>query len=189
VAPQLVEEKNAIFAVEHAQQEQAVAAVPGESGKNSSAGESMGGGEGTAPRKRRRRRRGRRGARENSSLLQPSESGGPPSDEVAGAEKTETEIIAVNEGEHASVNVSSLSTSAIIPNAPSEPVWSFEPENRHGNGAAERSPTNEVADDFRTETKKDEGPSGASVPEVLRRENEPAEPPRKGWWQRPFRKQ
>ncbi|HTT85240.1 MAG TPA: ribonuclease E/G [Rhizomicrobium sp.] len=156
------------------------------SAESATASEIQAGGEAAAPRKRRRRRRGRRGARENGSL--PS----AESEEHAGAEKFRPDVAATEERERDAVSHSPhLSVSGIIPNAPSEPVWSLAPEDHHRAGLTERpparEPTTETLNEAATMTRESEAPAVAVLPSEPQKPGEPSEPARKGWWQRPFR--
>ncbi len=136
-----------------------------------------------APRKRRRRRRGRRGSRENGSLPA-SEAGVAGHDLDMGAENSDAEGAAADPSKLEILDVH-LSTSAVIPNAPSEPVWSLAPSDRH---PVEAPPTKKMASTITGETRENEAPPQV-VPEreAQKPSSEPAGPARKGWWQRPFR--
>jgi hypothetical protein len=91
--------------------------------------------------------------------------------------------------------------SSAVPNAPSEPVWSLSPEPgaalpEHRNLHAAHSATADAVGVAASEsvgsvsgspaeiTDEKETEDSIQIPEDRR---EPAQPPRRGWWQRPFR--
>jgi ribonuclease E len=153
-------------------------------------GETAAGGEAGASRKRRRRRRGRRGGRENGAAA-PSDSAEGEHDGGDEIEDNRTEIGAVDADSRTSLDTPHLPAPSVIPNAPSEPVWSLTSEDHRPAAPAAVSPTaepeRETVATLAAETR-DEEPTG-TVPsaEPPRSPEEPAGPPRKGWWQRPFR--
>jgi ribonuclease E len=151
----------------------------------------------TSGRKRRRRRRGRRGPRDGQNAAQTMNGPVFPDEDTSPVGKLREPAAA----QPASVESPVVELSSAVPNAPSEPVWSLSPEpdaalpehrNLHaahsviaepiGVAASESvgpvsgSPA-EIADEKETE-------DGIQIPEESR---EPAQPPRRGWWQRPFR--
>lgn len=141
------------------------------------------GGESVPPRKRRRRRRGRRGSRENGSL--PLSDMGAAGDEAdMDEEKSEAEVATAEPARLALLDAPHPSASAIIPNAPSEPVWSFAPHDHH---PAESAPVNASAETFASESHEIVEPARAEPDPEPPPPAAPPEPPRKGWWQRPFR--
>jgi ribonuclease E len=148
-------------------------------------GEVQAGSDAGAPRKRRRRRRGRRGARENGSLL-PSDSDMIEHEGNDDIGESQAEIDVANSDRHSPLDAPHLSA-AIIPNAPSEPVWSLASDDRRVAVPAEVSPARETVGGFTDEPRehKESAPSLDTAPQEPA--NEPAEPARKGWWQRPFR--
>jgi len=146
-------------------------------------GEIQAGSDAAAPRKRRRRRRGRRSGRENGSLP-PSESTTAGPGERTANENLRSEIDAADSGGHIPMRAPHLSAPAIIPNAPSEPVWSLATEDRHTTVPAENSQLKEAAV---ARTRDDPTPDSRPVTEPQTSSSEPAGAPRKGWWQRPFR--
>jgi ribonuclease E len=145
-------------------------------------GEVQAGSEAAASRKRRRRRRGRRGGRENGSL--------PPSDSSAAGhadiEESQAEIDAASADRHSPLGAPHLSAD-IVPNTPSEPVWSLAPDNHRVAVPAAVSPVTETVGGFTDEAReqKESAPPPDAAPQKPAKE--PAEPTRKGWWQRPFR--
>ena len=143
------------------------------------------GDEAAPPRKRRRRRRGRRGSRENGSL--PSSEMSAAGDEVdVDEEKSGAEVPNTEPGKLTLLDAPHLSASAIIPNTPSEPVWSFAPHDHH---PAEPAPAKDPAGTFATEPREMEEPTRIEPDSEPPKPAAPAGPPRKGWWQRPFRGQ
>jgi ribonuclease E len=132
---------------------------------------------GEQPRKRRRRRRGRRGPRED--VMAASQNG-------AAVEKPAQEM------SFAAPNASGdrempVPAPQIVPNAPSQPVWSLSRDEAHG--ATVLVPAKQVKEENM------QAPERAlaeitSIPPQTAAQPEPeksAEPARKGWWQRPFR--
>jgi ribonuclease E len=148
-------------------------------------GETQAAGAAAAPRKRRRRRRGRRGGRENGSLptadSSMAEHGGN-----ADIEMPQTDIETTESDTRSPLNAPHLSV-AVIPNTPSEPVWSLAPDNHTAAIPAEVPPVAETMDGFADEGGEDKRSGALAETTPHKISNEPAEPPRKGWWQRPFR--
>jgi ribonuclease E len=155
---------------------------------------------GGAPRKRRRRRRGRRGSREG---VIPANGAAPTGEESASQEDDlpEASAAAPDSGETYADQEGEIAR--VVPNAPSEPVWSLALEQPKPKLAAPvtesitvpSAPTEAIA------APAEEGPPSAATtatatkspeaePEPVSpppRRDEPEQPPRKGWWQRPFR--
>ncbi|MGH6888710.1 MAG: Rne/Rng family ribonuclease [Rhizomicrobium sp.] len=138
-------------------------------------------GQSTSGRKRRRRRRGRRGAGDNTNTTS--------SDPTLSAEETSpTGIVASNVLSEPIPDTtgSHLLSPEIQPNASSEPVWSLTPEIRvtAAEPAAEppqpRSPT--VDEPIEQAAPADSVSGAGPSPQTS------SEPARKGWWQRPFRR-
>jgi hypothetical protein len=130
------------------------------------------GGDADAPRKRRRRRRGRRGGSANGAPQTEGHSEPGPA-EFDTSETDEGAVVdheAVDIVENAPESAVEPETTPAIVNSPSVPVWSL---------TADPGKTNE--------------PEPISLlplveaPEQPVRPPEPSQPPRKGWWQRPFR--
>jgi ribonuclease E len=130
------------------------------------------GGDADAPRKRRRRRRGRRGGSANGAPQTEGHSEPGPA-EFDTSETDEGAVVdheAVDIVENAPESAVEPETTPAIVNSPSVPAWSL------------------TADPGKTNA-----PEPISLlplveaPEQPVRPPEPSQPPRKGWWQRPFR--
>ncbi|MBI3675525.1 MAG: Rne/Rng family ribonuclease [Proteobacteria bacterium] len=124
-----------------------------------------------AGRRRKRRRRGRRGRRDGEFGSQPQvprfEGEGVPVDESVredSGELEETPSLDVDETHPP------LDAPIIVPNAPSEPVWSLSSEKAREAIKAEPAKVTPLPE-----------PRQTSKPET------PSQPARKGWWQRAFR--
>ena len=164
--------------------------APTPDGANTQAGQPENG----APRKRRRRRRGRRGSRDGA----PASNGAMPSGEdgaVPVHDQFEAETAEASQLEFPEV-VNEIDR--VVPNAPSEPVWSLAHEHQ------QPGPVVPVVESVALHTPPVEEPAAADVavetishhaepemaappPAPAPRRDEPEQPPRKGWWQRPFR--
>jgi ribonuclease E len=149
-------------------------------------GDLQAGSESQAPRKRRRRRRGRRGGRENGSLSS-SESNPGGQDEPDSAERFHAEIDTADSERHPPAHSTHLSTPTIVPNAPSEPVWSFVPDTHHAPVPVRESHTPESVIAVTNETREEQVSPPSIATEIEKPVDVPAGPPRKGWWQRPLR--
>ncbi|HEY3638463.1 MAG TPA: ribonuclease E/G [Rhizomicrobium sp.] len=142
-----------------------------------------------APKKRRRRRRGRRGSRENGSISASAEAGSPSLDSNLETDNNDFEIAAARPHEHAELPASPLYSTAVIPNAPSAPVWSLSSDDHRETAIVAKHEPDEMTEKVETETLHEESPiAPLPAPEPMR-VAEPELPARKGWWQRPFRKQ
>ena len=135
--------------------------------------------EASSGRKRRRRRRGRRGPRDNvgsSAIVSQRDAINP----------VELETLQVSTDRIADVELTELHTPQIVPNGPSEPVWSLSPESRAmaAEPLSEGLPSSSLAAPvpLDQESRSDSGRSTGSAPDTS------SEPARKGWWQRPFRR-
>jgi len=155
---------------------------------------SLASGEGSSNRKRRRRRRG--GRRPGS------ESGLPGAQEHAARhEGTPAEISAAHAPVHTEDNGArtdfDTDLPVFLPNAPSEPVWSFSTDPQapavHREQLADPEPTIETALARVAETV---APTARRAQSEQMTESAPAAPaepqatpgpPKRGWWQRPFR--
>jgi ribonuclease E len=188
--PHPAAEADAAPAHDQIQQEETAANSTGSPAEYPSAGEAQAGGEAAAPRKRRRRRRGRRGARENGSSP-PQDSSATGFDPNRETEKSGTETAASNTNEHAALHAPHLAAQAIIPNAPSEPVWSLASDDPRAKIPAAVAPVKEPANKsvgrFEDEVRENRAPAAIADTEPQKPANEPTGPARKGWWQRPFR--
>ncbi|HEV2560869.1 MAG TPA: Rne/Rng family ribonuclease [Rhizomicrobium sp.] len=136
-------------------------------------------GTGEGPRRKRRRRRGRRGRRDGEPVTQNEFSGeGVPVDASVHDEDIGDAMDEVVSVEVADVLAPAI---AVVPNAPSTPSWSLTAEQPalHREPIAEAPPV--LAE-----------PAPAHLDEPVRTEPlrpaEPEQPARKGWWQRPFRR-
>jgi ribonuclease E len=137
-------------------------------------------------RKRRRRRRGRRGSRENGSA--PAQDAIVNQPLMHGTDKPQSRH--GGEAEHPSME------SAAVPNAPSQPVWSLSPNvveaataSAHSEPVDEEFSSPRARHSERESTEATDAESSAqshAAPPHAAPEKS-AEPPRKGWWQRPFR--
>ena len=137
-------------------------------------------------RKRRRRRRGRRGSRENGSA--PTQDATENQAVMHGTDEPQAHH--GGEAEHPSLE------SVAIPNAPSQPVWSLSPNvvepalaSAHSEPVDVRlSAAQSRASERQSAEASDAEPSAQSHAALPRAAPEKStEPPRKGWWQRPFR--
>jgi ribonuclease E len=148
-------------------------------------GELNANGDGTG-RKRRRRRRGRRGSRDNGPATSPNVPTSQPIDAPLSDSRTPDTSLAEREGAVTSA-IPVIAAQTIVPNSPSEPVWSLSSDgDRPAAGNARRdepietapasSPRHETANSH-VETAEPSKPAPV----------QPSGPPRKGWWQRPFR--
>ncbi|HEY2445431.1 MAG TPA: Rne/Rng family ribonuclease [Rhizomicrobium sp.] len=138
------------------------------------------GGEGTSGRKRRRRRRGRRGS--GSGIATPPSSA---SDENRSA----SPALAAEQPERSEQPgpVPEIAVTAVMPNSPSEPVWSLSPiEERADRGDMRRAEPVETFEPPPAENLTASSPANGGDQSQSARA-EPLEPQRKGWWQRPFR--
>jgi ribonuclease E len=149
-------------------------------------------GESPSSRKRRRRRRGGR---------RPGESGLPGApDDTAQNEPSPAEISAANASHHPEDNGArpefDTDLPAFMPNAPSEPVWSLSAEARpvaaHREAHAEepivKAPPVESAETVAPPSQS-AGAEQVIEPAPAGHAERPATPgpPKRGWWQRPFR--
>jgi ribonuclease E len=143
--------------------------------------------DGQPRRKRRRRRRGRRSPQDGTPSSAETQSGIPEGEPVTAAE--------VTPGAHAGIE---SEAPHVLPNAPSEPVWSLS----HGGSASEArqafsgSQTGRAAPPPSAEGHLQEpvhapadetGERNAVEADPAARQEESQQPARKGWWQRPFR--
>ena len=139
-------------------------------------------------RRKRRRRRGRRGRRDGANREQASANGGDEAPDGAPDDASAQADEAVQTGEPPA------SEGVAAPNAPSEPEWSLAtgdavetpaeppaPEARREPEVATTESQTETEAPAAVEPETTNEPVAASQPES------PAAPPRKGWWQRPFR--
>jgi ribonuclease E len=172
------------------QQEEAAANGTGSEPEHPSAGEGQTGGEAGAPRKRRRRRRGRRGTRENGASPS-SDSNAAGFDSNRETENSGPETSASNTNEHAALHAPHLPAPAIIPNAPSEPVWSLASDDQRADipavVARANEPVSRSVGTIEDQVREDRAPATIAEAEPQKPASEPAGPARKGWWQRPFR--
>ena len=142
-------------------------------------------GDGTV-RKRRRRRRGRRGSRDNNSATLPNGQNAL----ITADAPDEPGVQVARAGGYEGVEQSAIpviATPAVAPNAPSDPVWSLSSDVKHvvdvSAGGGEPLETKlAVSPMAQTANSRVE----ATEPSQPVRD-EPSGPPRKGWWQRPFR--
>ncbi len=167
--------------------DEAVPAVHAERSEGATNGQP---GEGGGRRRRRRRRRGRRGQRDGQGY-------GAPEGAENGAHSHDAGSAPAGEYEHHDI---------AAPNAPSAPVWSLHSEAGHEPAEPQhetpaqreaeparfaepianqvdvtppaRTPTPSAAREIEPESEKEPEPVASS---------EPASPPRRGWWQRPFK--
>ena len=156
-------------------------------------------GEGTGRRKRRRRRRGRRGPRDEISSAANGEGGEhlervPVDASIRETGKEDAEI-----PENAVIPAPYVT--GALPNAPSEPVWSLFPELPREEASISREEPVGIAahaadanPDHHAEPAVDIAIEPATITAAeptqdVKPEAPPApdQPPRKGWWQRPFR--
>jgi ribonuclease E len=142
-------------------------------------------GDGTV-RKRRRRRRGRRGSRDNSLATLPNAQNTP----VTADGPDEPGVQVARPGEYEGVDQSAIpviATPTVAPNAPSEPVWSLSSDVKHAmDVSAGRDEPLETKPAASSPTETAHSRVEAPKPSHPARD-EPSGPPRKGWWQRPFR--
>jgi ribonuclease E len=184
--PQAAVETASIATHEHMPQEETAEGSNGVHAEAAPAGEVPAGSDAEAPRKRRRRRRGRRGTRENGSASTPDSSVAGP-DDNATTEEPGTEIDDGDANAHGPLDAPHLPAPAIIPNTPSEPVWSLAGDDHHSAASAVVAPAKETAVRSGAEIPKEETAVPPGEPEPSSTATAPAEPARKGWWQRPFR--
>ncbi len=162
--------------------------------------------DGEGKRKRRRRRRGRRGRRDNGETENTAQQAGAESQNLEGVP---VDASVRSDDEHTPEEITAeAGYVAIQPNAPSEPVWSLagdeaaelpavapeapqppqdepEPPRPAEPAAAEASPEpqDEPVAQMAAPAETAEEPNRPQEDEL----SEPEGPPRKGWWQRPFR--
>jgi ribonuclease E len=121
-------------------------------------------------RRRRRRRRGRRGRRDGDFAPQQQvaqfDGEGVPVDESVRDESEESEAAPSLDADEAA-----LEAPSVVPNAPSEPVWSLSSDKAQRQPAPQPSNVTPMPE-----------PKVAPAPSPT-----PAQPARKGWWQRAFR--
>jgi ribonuclease E len=149
--------------------------------------------EGEPQRKRRRRRRGRRGSREGAVTVNGQHAPGEASPDALQAEQPVLEAENKSDSAQATGFIATESQPIhVVPNTPSEPVWSLSSEHpavTAGHSADERSLGQPKIEKLMVEAPAEPSAAhaepGEAVP-VPKRE-EPSQPPRKGWWQRPFR--
>ncbi|HEX3665144.1 MAG TPA: ribonuclease E/G [Rhizomicrobium sp.] len=154
------------------------------------AAEAQSGTETPAPRKRRRRRRGRRGSREGDAQTT-SESNMSGSDAEDETEDSLEETVSPEPVSHVALHAPHLSPPDIVPNAPSEPVWSFAPDDPRQTVSTNSATREEAINGTvsATPTDNDEAPETSEISdsEPEKQVGKAAAPARKGWWQRPFR--
>ncbi|HEY6579195.1 MAG TPA: ribonuclease E/G, partial [Rhizomicrobium sp.] len=134
-------------------------------------------------RKRRRRRRGRRGSRENGSsqgqdlraAQQESPSTAEPTPRIPPSESGPDS------------GVPDLATWTNVPNTSSEPVWSLSSEGHADSPHPQASREHIPASEAEPQSTDDVGASGERPSPVAGSAPNPSGPPRRGWWQRPFR--
>jgi ribonuclease E len=149
----------------------------------------------TSGRKRRRRRRGRRGPRDGQNPAQAMNGPVSPNEDTSPPGKP-------HGAPSASVENAVVELPSVIPNAPSDPVWSLSPEadvpepehhNRHVDHSSATDSVGARPTNFdgvsgspveTAEEKESVAEADIRVPQETRG---PAQPPRRGWWQRPFR--
>ena len=147
-------------------------------------------------RKRRRRRRGRHGSRDGA----PNVNGSLQSHDEGSADVDNSEIAAPHDP--AQITHTGEDFARVVPNAPSEPVWSLATEHEHVQPSRSFENTDHAParEEPRTDAYHHEREPESSVRETVdeplpppppapaeARAPEPAGPARKGWWQRPFR--
>ncbi len=143
-------------------------------------------------RKRRRRRRGHRGPRDGalaaSEQVTPGETLGQ--DGVAASDDRSDANPVVAQSAPYPDSVEELAR--IVPNAPSDPVWSLSRERMEtvsalpaGENTLPTPPSKETTTSSIVDTKP--RPAELEVAASPPRPEEPEQPARKGWWQRPFR--
>jgi len=142
----------------------------------------------TQGRKRRRRRRGRRGSRENGAI---ATSGGlpPGADVTSPTVLSSSDDAARNSHDAGAAAVPQISVPVFVPNSSSDPVWSLSSDeaspvlaNPPNSPSGRAEPSQSVGKAERSVRAITDNEQSAEV-----RPGAPAEPPRKGWWQRPFR--
>lgn len=164
-------------------------------------------GEGEGRRRRRRRRRGRRGGRDRDFGEQRAEEGAPVTAEASEPQSQPAPEPSVPPAKPASFyedrfgvvdDIDTTPTEAprfrpeAAPNASSTPVWSLQHElDTTPAEPVKPAPTPVEPPAAPAETKAEEAPvpaEPAPAPEAAPEEpQEPAGPPKKGWWQRTFR--
>jgi ribonuclease E len=123
-------------------------------------------------RKRKRRRRGRRGSRDGAT-------GGQ-----SAAEKTSDSENAASQPPPELGHADELPAPIAVPNAPSEPLWSLAAQDvPHQQALAAPEPRSNPRKPVTKEPVREPEPIEAAA----EAEEVPAGPPRRGWWQRPFR--
>ncbi len=154
-----------------------------ENGQGAAAGEG-------GRRRRRRRRRGRRGPRDGQTL---GPADGVPADGSVNDHNAEAPMLD---------QPRSTPADGMTPNAPSAPVWSLSPDAAHQHAPVAHEPARDVAPAVMSSPRSEEwqapreesAPRVEAIPEAAKEpspepvaSNEPAQPSRKGWWQRPFK--
>ncbi|HEY2446583.1 MAG TPA: ribonuclease E/G, partial [Rhizomicrobium sp.] len=132
-------------------------------------------------RKRRRRRRGRRGPRD--SVAPQTETRDGTVDAANSADPRPQPLPRPVRSDTEDSLLPQIGTAAVVLNAPSEPVWSLSQVEEHI--VATEMPRAESVETVDAEPRVPDA-APADAPEVPS-PTTPPEPPRKGWWQRPFR--
>ena len=125
-------------------------------------------------RKKRRRRRGRRSSQDNAGANAQASNANHHAGTFESAHPGSGDA---DDRDAAPVD------SVVVPNAPSEPVWSLSPDHKQDLAPFERKETTQQDSSLSAEHVQSSGARSSTFAEPERS----AEPPRKGWWQRPFR--
>ncbi|MGH6871206.1 MAG: Rne/Rng family ribonuclease [Rhizomicrobium sp.] len=136
-----------------------------------------------SPRRRRRRRRGRRRDGDRFGAASDAQLEGVPVDPSVRDEGEEI-VGTADDGVEADAVAARADAPAVIPNAPSAPVWSLTPEARAE--AVKVSPRTEPSVSAMPVTM-ETVTAVAATPEPEPVAAGPAQPTRKGWWQRTFK--
>ncbi|HEY3777947.1 MAG TPA: Rne/Rng family ribonuclease [Rhizomicrobium sp.] len=132
-------------------------------------------GQSASGKKRRRRHRGRRGSRSETETAV-NDSGASREAPSIAPSATSAPFDPISESP-----VSRLLAPEVLPNRPSDPVWSLSTDELLASSGKEQAPE-ASPDDARGAS------SSSSASETQPAPQENTESPRKGWWQRPFRR-